>query len=300
MDKVLITGGTGFLGSHLIRSLNKEYSVTSVSRKKKNQKRIPKVKYLFFDIAKYSLAKKYLEKKNFDFIINCCGNINHNKKTETYNAHLKVVKNLIKTLKKKKIKKFIQIGSCLEYGSIKSPQRENEICKPNSNYGNAKYFATKLIKKNFPQNYLILRPYQIFGPLQKLDRLIPITINSCLNDKSFACTNGSQLRDFLYITDFVKLIKIILKKHHQINYGIFNVGSGKPYKVSIIINKIKNKIKKGTPQFGKIKMRKDEIIKLYPSIKKIKKQFQWYPETNIDKALNKTIQYYKKLHLYLK
>ena len=101
MDKVLITGGTGFLGSHLIRSLNKEYSVTSVSRKKKNQKRIPKVKYLFFDIAKYSLAKKYLEKKNFDFIINCCGNINHNKKTETYNAHLKVVKNLIKTLKKK-------------------------------------------------------------------------------------------------------------------------------------------------------------------------------------------------------
>ena len=255
---------------------------------------------MFFDIAKYSLAKKYLEKRKFDFIINCCGNINHNKKTETYNAHLKVVKNLIKTLKNKEIKKFIQIGSCLEYGSLKSPQRENERCKPNSNYGNAKYLAAKVIKKNFPKNYLILRPYQIFGPLQKLDRLIPITINSCLNDKSFACTNGSQLRDFLYITDFVKLIKIILKKHHQINYGIFNVGSGKPYKVSIIINKIKTKIKKGTPQFGKIKMRKDEIIKLYPSIKKIKKQFQWYPETNIDKALSKTIQYYKKLHLYLK
>ncbi|MDA9684762.1 NAD-dependent epimerase/dehydratase family protein [Candidatus Pelagibacter bacterium] len=299
MKKVLITGGTGFLGSHLIRNLYKEYKVTSISRKKiLKQKLITKVKYLFFDISKYNLVKKNLEKKKFDFIINCCGNINHNNKIETYDAHLKVVKNLIKIFKNKKIKKFIQIGSCLEYGSLKSPQKENERCVPNSNYGNAKYLAAKAIKKNFPKNYLILRPYQIFGPSQKLDRLIPMTIHSCLNNKSFFCTSGSQERDFLYIDDFVKLIKTILKKNSQINNNIFNVGSGKPYKVKFIIKKIKTKIKKGKPQFGKIKMRKDEIMKLYPSIKKIKNQLKWFPKTNIDKALSKTIQYYKKLHLY--
>ena len=301
MKKVLITGGTGFLGSNLTKKLYKDYNVTSVSRKKILKKKlISKVDYLFFDISKYNLIKKKLEKKKFDYIINCCGNINHSKKIETYSAHFKVVKNLIKIFKKKKIKKFIQIGSCLEYGSLKSPQKESEICKPNSNYGNAKYLASKAIKKNFPKNYLILRPYQIFGPSQKLDRLIPMTIHSCLNNKSFACTSGSQLRDFLYIDDFVKLIKILLKQNNQMFNGVFNIGSGKPLKVSLIIKKIKRKIKKGTPQFGRIQMRKDEIMKLYPSIKKIKNQFNWIPETNIDRALNKTIQYYKKLHLYLK
>jgi nucleoside-diphosphate-sugar epimerase len=300
MKKLLITGGTGFLGSNIIKNLNKDFKITSISRKKITKNYLPRVEYLFFDISKYNLTRKFLKKKEFDFIINCCGNINHSQKKETLDAHLKAVKNLIKIFKKKKIKKFIQIGSCLEYGNLKSPQSESSFSQPQSNYGKAKYLASKEIAKNFPNNHLILRLYQIFGPLQKLDRLIPITIDSCLKNETFSCTKGNQLRDFLFIDDFINLIQKILKNRNSDTKGIFNVGTGKPYKVNFIIKKINELVKKGDPQFGKIKMRTDEIMKLYPSIKKVKKEFKWQPNMNIAKNLYKTINHYRKNKIYKK
>ena len=76
---------------------------------------------------------------------------------------------------------------------------------------------------------------------------------------------------------------------------VFNVGSGKPVSVKFIINKISNIIKKGKPQFNKIPFRKNENLKLYPSIKKIKKVLGWTPKTNLIQGLTKTINYYKTI-----
>ena len=118
-------------------------------------------------------------------------------------------------------------------------------------------------------------------------------INSCLKNKSFPCSEGSQLRDFLYVDDFNNLlIKIIKKK--KIKSGIYNVGSGKPIKVKKIINLILELTLKGKPLFGKLKMRKDEIQVYYPNIKKVKKYFQWSPKTNVLLGLKKTIRFYAK------
>ena len=59
---------------------------------------------------------------------------------------------------------------------------------------------------------------------------------------------------------------------------IFNVGSGKPVKVKFVIKKINSILKKGTPKFGEIKMRKDETLNIYPILKKLKKIFGWFPK----------------------
>ena len=80
-----------------------------------------------------------------------------------------------------------------------------------SHYGKSKFLATKLIKQKI-KKYIILRLYQVYGPFQKKNRLIPITINSCLKNNSFACSEGNQMRDFLYVNDFIKLILKILNK----------------------------------------------------------------------------------------
>ena len=74
---------------------------------------------------------------------------------------------------------------------------------------------------------------------------------------------------------------------------ILNVGSSKNYKVKFIINKINKLIKKGIPQFGQIKLRKDEPLNLYPSLNKLKKYIKLNNETNIEIGLKKTISYYK-------
>ena len=70
----------------------------------------------------------------------------------------------------------------------------------------------RIYYKKKMSNFIILRPYQVYGPYQKYDRLIPMVIKSCLKNKKFPCTEGNQERDFLYVDDFTDLIIKILKK----------------------------------------------------------------------------------------
>ena len=152
--------------------------------------------------------------------------------------------------------------------------------------------VSKYIQKNL-NDYIILRLYQVYGPNQKIDRLIPFVINSCLLNKHFPCTSGTQKRDFLYVDDLIKLLLKILKRK-KIKSDIYNVGYGKPEKVKKIIQLINKKTKSGKPEFGKIVMRKDEINSLYPNIEKVKKEFKWKPQTNLNVGISKTINFYAK------
>ena len=76
--------------------------------------------------------------------------------------------------------------------------------------------------------------------------------------------------------------------------GIYNVGSNQPVAIKHVIKTINNIATKGKPEFGKIKMRKDEINYLYPNIKKVKKEFNWTPKVSLNKGLIKTIKFYEK------
>ena len=293
--KILILGGSGFLGKNLLVKLVRfrRYKITSINNKTlKNSKKIKKISYISCNIYNYQKLRKKLKNKKFDFVINFSGNIDHSDKKETFKAHFDGVKNIVKYIKLTKSGLLIQAGSSLEYGENKSPQNEKQICKPLSAYGEAKLLSSKFIMKNL-NDFIILRPYQIYGPHQKKNRLIPITIDSCIKNLKFPCTQGSQKRDFLYIDDFIDLIIKILRSK-KINSDIFNVGSGKPIKVKKAILTIVKKIKKGNPLFGKIKMRKDEKNSLYPNLNKIKKTFKWRPKINFDTGISKTINFYKE------
>ena len=166
-----------------------------------------------------------------------------------------------------------------------------------SYYGNAKLLSTNYLlklykKKNFPA--CILRPYLLYGPNQDFNRIISTTIQNCLTDKTFNCSEGIQYRDFLFIDDFISVIfKVINLK--STSGHIFNVGSGKKINIKSAIKTIHKIIGKGEPKFGEISLRKDEIMSLYPSIKKIKKFTKWKPTISFNQGLALTIQHYKKI-----
>lgn len=297
--RILIIGGTGFLGYHLAKKcISKKWKVTSISTNKPKRIRyLSKVKYLYLDITKKHILKKNI-KSNYDFVVNFGGYVNHNEKLKTYKSHYVGCKNLADIFKAKKLKSFIQIGSSVEYGNIKSPQNENDktdVKKLKSTYGKAKLMATnyllKLYKKyNFPCT--ILRLYLVYGPNQDGNRLIPHTLNECLNDKKFICSAGKQYRDFLFVEDLVKAIFLCFNNKKSIG-EIINIGAGKPRNVKKVILFIKNKINLGNPLFGKIPLRKDEILRLYPSISKAKKILQWKASTSFQKGIEIIIKYYK-------
>ncbi len=252
------------------------------------------VKYIIGDISK----KNSLKKINFffNYVVNASGYVDHSNKKKVFQSHYEGCKNLAEVFLSKKPNHFIQIGSSAEYGKIKSPHKETTRCKPRSIYGKSKFLATKfflnLYKKNkFPVT--VLRPYQIYGPAQDTNRLIPITISSCLKNKTFPCSNGKQKRDFIYIDDFINLVfKCFFEK--KTNGKVLNVGSSNPLKVKNIISHIKKKVKKGNPQFGKIKLRSEETLETYPNIERARKSLRWKPNISISSGLNKTISYYKQ------
>tara|TARA_B100000575_G_C23085842_1_gene625792 strand:+ start:501 stop:1424 length:924 start_codon:yes stop_codon:yes gene_type:complete len=292
--KILIIGGTGFLGFHLCKFfLKKKWQVLSLSQTPPpKERKLKNIKYLFGDISKPKKIK-FLNNLNYQYLINCGGYVDHYNKVKTYNTHVKGCKNIYNISLKKKLKAFIQIGSASEYGSNVSPHKESIVGKPKDNYGKNKLEVTNFFQNlENPFPFIVLRPYQIYGPYQDNNRLIPFIINSCLRNKKFPCSSGKQLRDFLYIDDFVSAVyKVIDKKN--CHGKIFNVGYGKPTKVRKVIEIIHKKIKLGKPDYGKILLRKNESSQLFPSIKKTSKYVNWFPRVKLDKGLNKTIKYYK-------
>ncbi len=293
--KILVVGGSGFLGINLIKSLenNKNYNITSVSRTIPNiLKKFKNLNYIKADFSNFNQIKKKLKNKDFNIVINFGGNINHDNKSQIENSHYKLCKNLVKFFNKKKIDMFIQAGSSMEYGISKAPHNEKNKCKPKFYYGISKLKSTQILKKS-KLNYVVLRLYQIYGPYQKINRLVPIAINRLINKKSFNASSGQQIRDFMYIDDFTRLLKkiFLIKKPLK---GIYNVGSGKPIKVKKILNQIEKIIKNGKVNYNIIKMKKSETQKSYPDIKKIKKVFKWKSNTNLAKGLKKTIDFYEK------
>tara|TARA_Y100000389_G_scaffold3285_1_gene3215 strand:- start:1109 stop:2017 length:909 start_codon:yes stop_codon:yes gene_type:complete len=297
LKKILIAGGTGFIGYHLAKyCLNKNWIVVSFSKNlPKKIRKIKKVKYIKGDLYKKNDLKKI--KGKFDYVVNLGGYVDHVNKVKTYNSHYLGCKNLSNYFLNKDIKSFIQMGSSGEYGKIKAPHKEFQVCKPKSVYSNAKFlsslFLLNLFKKyNFP--FTVLRLYQAYGEKQDINRLIPIVITSCINDYSFPCSDGKQYRDFVHVNDVIlAIIKSILNKNSR--GQIFNLGSGRPIKIKKLILLIRKKIGKGKPLFGKIKLRNEEAIKVYPEIKKIKKMINWSPKIKFELGLNKTIKYYKNI-----
>ena len=294
--KILIIGGTGFLGYHLIKKcLKLRWKITSLSlHKPKKIRKLKKVKYLIGDISK----KKKLTKINryFDYVVNLGGYVDHVSKIKTFQTHYLGCKNLVKIFEKKKIKSFLHIGSSLEYENNTVPHSEKQKCNPKSNYGRAKNLSTNFLIQKFKENNFpstIIRLYQVFGIKQDLNRVIPFIIHSCLKDKIFPCSDGKQTRDFIDVDQVIDAFIKVLKSK-QTHGEIINIGSGKPIKIKNLINYICKLIGKGKPQFGIIPKRKDEKNLFYPNIKKAKQLINWTPKYNFNKAILNQIKFQKR------
>jgi len=297
---ILIVGGTGFIGYHLVkRSLKKGWQVTSISSNPPKKIRyLPKVNYIRCDITNKKLLRKCI-RKPFDYVVNLGGYIDHSNKKKTLKSHYEGCKNLAEIFLKKIPLSFIQIGSSLEYGTSNSPQKENIKCNLRSIksiYGKAKLLSSVHVmnlfkKENFPST--VLRLYLAYGPRQDVNRFIPIIIKGCIENKKFPCSNGEQLRDFVHVDDAVEaIIKSLTNKNAR--GQIINIGSGKPKRIKSVIEKVKKISRGGYPQYGMFKLRKFEISKLYPNVKKAKSKINWSPKIPFEKGLKSTIRFYNE------
>ena len=294
--KILIFGGSGFIGYHLTKKcVKKGWSVTSISKHILKKEKI--VKKAFYSIKNLENFRNFKNiSKDYDFVVNASGYINNNDNLTYKNHNFKIVKNIIRHFRNTNIKAFLNIGTSAEYGGMFSPQNEKVKTLPKSKYGKDKLKCTKILINsfktiNFPA--IVFRTYQVYGPLQETNRLIPIAANSCYLNKKFDCSDGSQIRDYIYIDDLTEAILKALNNKLAIGQ-IFNIGSGYGVSLKQIIDSTKKFFKKGRPLFGKIKSRKDENKEIIADISKIKRILKWKPKVKFKLGLRRTLKYYKK------
>ena len=298
-SKILVAGGTGFIGSNLISELvAKGNKVISLSRKNNKKNLENKVDYIYHDL-KNSIKKKQIESfSDVEYVINCSGYINHrsflNGGKEVFYNHFETVCSLTNLAVEIKAKAFIHIGSSDEYGINHCPLKESIRESPQSPYSLGKLSATHYLQQCYKQgilNTVVIRPFLVYGENQSKERLLPYLIDNCLSDREFKVTWGEQIRDYLYIKDFNNALIKALNNNDA--YGeVINVASGKPISIREVIENVKEITGKGKPIFGGLNYRKGESMELYANIEKARNILNWEPKYEFKKTLKEVINWY--------
>jgi len=296
-DKLLIVGGTGFIGRNVAReAISRGLQVTIISKSDYSpDKRLKGVEYISVDITNEKILLSKLKDKPFDYVLNVGGYVNHanyfNDGDKVFKVHFNGTKNLVNCINKSGLKSFVQIGSSDEYGKNSAPQNENQRELPISSYSFAKTAVTHFLQmlyrtEGFP--VVILRPFLVYGPGQDKNRFIPQIVRGCLNNNNFPVSSGAQLRDFCYISDIVNAI--FASVGNKNTYGeVVNIASGRAASIKSVVIMVRDIIGSGYPEFGKVESRIGESMELYADISKAKTLLYWTPRVNLKEGLMKTI-----------
>ena len=275
-DSILITGATGFIGKHLIKKIP-NYNI-AVDHNGKN-----------IDLR---IRSKVLKIKRADIVIHLAGKIPSKK---NYSENIFFEHNVLGTLNileycvKKKIKKMIFVSSYVYGIPKKNPINENHLVKPHNIYAKSKVLSEELCKiysEKYQIQIIILRPFNIYGNLQKDNSLISNIIKSIKNNNQITIFNKNNKRDYLFIDDLIDaIIKLI---DYKCEFEIFNIGSGKSYSFENVIKLFeKNTKKKIKRKYEKSKI--NNISKIQADINKIKKEIDWDPKYSLVEGLEKII-----------
>lgn len=275
-DSILVTGATGFIGKHLIKKIP-NYKI-AVDHNGKN--------------VDLRIRNKVLKIKRADIVIHLAGKIPSKK---NYSQNIFFEHNVLGTLNileycvKKKIKKMIFVSSYVYGTPNKNPINENHQIRPHNIYAKSKVLSEELCKiysQKYKIQIIILRPFNIYGNLQKDDSLISNIIKSIKNNKQITIVNKNNKRDYLYIDDLIDaIIKLI---EYKCEFEIFNIGSGKSYSFEKVIELFENKTKKKISRKNEIS-KINNIPKIQADISKIKKEINWNPKYSLVEGVEKII-----------
>ncbi len=308
--KILVTGGSGFVGSNFLKINHKKFSsIKATYYKKKKFKKFKNVKYINVNLEIFSNCKKIC--KDIDIIYMFASNssgakVIHENPLSHFTPNLIMNLNMLKAASESNVEKFVFLSSNTVYPNSKKTMKEEDInytffhkyhvvgwMKLFSEIA-CNIFSTKSKKK---MDTVIFRPANLYGPFDKFDTLrakvIPSIIRKAVKAKNKIEVWGSGLdkKDFLYIDDFVKIITPLSIKLK--NHVVVNIASGKSMilkKIIFLILKILNKDKKIKIFYNKKKPTMIPVRNI--SIKKMKSLYKFNKLTTIDKGLASTIKWY--------
>jgi len=304
--KCLVTGGAGFVGSHLVDKLIKEgHKVLVVDNLSTGRKENlnPKAKFYKIDIRDPQISRIFKTEKP-EVVFHCAAQTEVQKSIENpkENADTNVsgALNILENAKRFGTKKIIFFSSVGIYGeSFSVPIKENYPLHPLSPYAITKLVVEKYLfyYQSLGLNFVSLRYANIYGPRQLNSAeggVVPIFINAILNKKNpIIYGDGEQTRDFLFVEDAVDSAVLCLRAQPG---SIYNVGTSKETTINELLILISQKIK-STIKPHRARVRLGEVRKSCLDFSKIKKELNWQPKNNLVEGLEKTIDWFKKYYV---
>ncbi len=301
MKKIIVTGGSGFLGTNLIIELKKQgYEILNIDLK---QNKFVDVETVILDIRDKEKIKQIIKDACCVFHLAALIQAGESvQKPQLYiDTNIQGTLNVLEAMRLNNIKNIIFSSSAAVYGEpLSIPIKEDDRTMPINPYGVTKLTIEGMLSsyvKNFGFNAISFRYFNLYGPYEHHEpetHAIPRFIKQIYNDEPITIWgDGKYVRDFIYIKDLVKahIMAIDFLNKNKGVYHYFNLASESGISIIDLAKKIAKFIGK-TPNLKFFDPRPGDPRVLQADSTKVKQQMGWVAETNLDTGLRKTIDYF--------
>ena len=302
--RVLLTGATGFVGSHVLGRLVRdgEHAVAIVLRSVRPPWRIEpylgRVEVVAGDLDRAAELVEPVRRFAPNVVVHLAwGNV-----ADRDRAVLGQVDDAVRTVELVKLAHaagaahFVGLGSQAEYGPCPGPIDETQLPRPVTPYGTAKLCAGLLgeqVAAALGLRWAWLRLFSAYGPMDAPRYLIPSVCRALLAGERPALTRGEQIWDFVYVADAADaIVRVACEPAAR---GVMNLGSARPVTIRHVVERLRDLVRPGAELgFGEVAYRADQIMHLEANVDRLRQATGWQPVTDLDTGLERTVAWHRK------
>ena len=313
-DRILVTGGAGFVGSHLAERLTRSgrqvtcldnfdsyYSSAIKKRNVANVLASGNADLVEADIRRIGRLREIISEIRPTAIVHLAARPGVRQSLTNHRVYfdnnLSGTLNVLMAEREARVPRLVLASTSSVYGTVEGPAREDETpCRPLSPYGASKVGAEALCS-SFAQSgdmsILALRFFTVVGPRQRPDMAIPQFTRRIQNGEPISVYgDGSSMRDYTYVSDIVGAVETAVSVEH-VGYTTINVGRGKPVALSTVIRLIEEYLGKTAIQHFEPVHPADPVL-TFADIGKARQLLGYEPQVTIEEAVSRYVQWFKQ------
>lgn len=302
--KILVTGGAGFIGQHLLNALvTSGHQPTALTRSVSKVENLTpdlkeRVRWRELDLLNQEAVRAFVKAERPSVIFHLAGTRGKGTfevaQTICHRLNVEATATMLESSKEAGVERVVLVGSAEEYGRQAGQLKESLPLTPVSAYGISKAAATRLAREMFEvENFpvVIVRPFTVYGPAQPSYMFVAAAIESAVSGKPFRMTEGVQRRDLVYVDDAVRALLLAASVPQLEGRGI-NIGSGRAETLLEIARLIWKLSESRAPLLvGERVATPDETHNTWADITLARELLNWEPRVSLEDGLRATIEW---------